>query len=138
MSDETPTPDANPALEPHMVAVQPIRVLLIDAREENLILRSAILRQKGYQVVPANSIEQAQATLHEIDIAVLDYHLGAGKLGTAVAGTARKFRSSFCQLLSSADSAGLQMCTCSRGIARLKIYSTRCAPFRPRNVAVRW
>jgi two-component system OmpR family response regulator len=74
------------------IAVSPIRVLLLDDRQENLILRSAILRQKGYQVVTTNSIEQAQARLHEIDIAVLDYHLGAGKFGTAVAEALRRDR----------------------------------------------
>src|ERR1039458_3808837 len=92
MSEETPAPSPNPALRPHIVAVRPIRVLLLDDREGNLILRSAILRQKGYQVVATNSIEQAQAKLHEIDIAVLDYHLGAGKFGTAVAETLRRDR----------------------------------------------
>ena len=92
MSEETPAPSPNPALRPHIVAVRPIRVLLLDDREDNLILRSAILRQKGYQVVATNSIEQAQAKLHEIDIAVLDYHLGAGKFGTAVAETLRRDR----------------------------------------------
>ena len=74
------------------IAVSPIRVLLLDDRQENLILRSAILRQKGYQVVTTNSIEQAQARLLEIDIAVLDYHLGAGKFGTAVAEALRRDR----------------------------------------------
>src|SRR5664279_6125910 len=92
MSHETPNPGPNPALVPHIVALRPIRVLLLDDREDNLILRSAILRQKGYQVVATNSIEQAQAKLHEIDIAVLDYHLGAGKFGTAVAETLRRDR----------------------------------------------
>jgi len=92
MSDETPIPGSNPELQPHMVAVRPIRVLLLDDRQENLVLRSAILRQKGYQVVTTSSIEQAQAKLHEIDIAVLDYHLGAGKFGTAVAETLRRDR----------------------------------------------
>src|ERR1019366_2783305 len=92
MSEETPVPGSNPALRPHLIKVSPIRVLLLDDREDNLILRSAILRQKGYQVVPTNSIEQAQAKLHEIDIAVLDYHLGAGKFGTAVAETLRRDR----------------------------------------------
>ncbi|HEY4933232.1 MAG TPA: response regulator [Terriglobales bacterium] len=92
MSEEIYIPGSNPALGPHIVAVRPIRVLLLDDREENLILRSAILRQKGYHVVATNSIEQAQAKLHEIDIAVLDYHLGAGKFGTAVAEALRRER----------------------------------------------
>src|SRR6266567_4909906 len=70
----------------------PIRVLLLDDSEDNLVLRSAILRQKGYQVVTASSIEEAEAKLNDIDIAVLDYHLGAGKFGTDVAETLRRKR----------------------------------------------
>ena len=70
----------------------PIRVLLLDDREENLVLRSAILRQKGYQVVTSSSTEEAEARLQDIDIAVLDYHLGAGKFGTDVAETLRRKR----------------------------------------------
>ena len=70
----------------------PIRVLLLDDREDNLVLRSAILRQKGYQVVTSSSIEEAEAKLHGIDIAVLDYHLGAGKFGSDVAETLRRKR----------------------------------------------
>jgi two-component system OmpR family response regulator len=92
MTEETSHSDSNRTAGPQIVAASPIRVLLLDDREDNLILRSAILRQKGYQVVPTNSIEQAQAKLHEIDIAVLDYHLGAGKFGTAVAEALRRDR----------------------------------------------
>lgn len=92
MSEETQHPVPKSAVGPQLIRVSPIRVLLLDDREENLILRSAILRQKGYQVVPTNSIEQAQAKLHDIDIAVLDYHLGAGKFGTAVAEALRRER----------------------------------------------
>lgn len=77
---------------PQLVTTAPIRVLLLDDREENLILRSAILRQKGYLVVTSSSIEEAQSKLQDIDIAVLDYHLGAGKFGTDVANTLRKMR----------------------------------------------
>ena len=76
----------------HGTPISPIRVLLLDDREENLVLRSAILRQKGYQVVTSSSIEEAEAKLHAIDIAVLDYHLGAGKFGTDVAETLRRKR----------------------------------------------
>lgn len=71
---------------------KPIRVLLLDDREENLLLRSTIIRQHGYEAVTAASIEEAEAKLHEIDIAVLDYHLGAGKFGTDVADSLRKKR----------------------------------------------
>ena len=70
----------------------PIRVLLLDDREENLVLRAAILRQKGYRVVTSNSIEEAESKIQAIDIAVLDYHLGAGKFGTDVAETLRRKR----------------------------------------------
>jgi two-component system OmpR family response regulator len=71
---------------------KPIRVLLLDDREENLLLRSTILRQKGYEVVSSSSIEEAQEKLNNIDIAVLDYHLGAGKFGTEVAHSLRQRR----------------------------------------------
>jgi CheY-like chemotaxis protein len=81
---------ASPGLQ--IVTAQPIRVLLLDDREENLVLRSAILRQKGYEVVTSSSIEEAEAKLRNIDIAVLDYHLGAGKFGTDVANTLRRKR----------------------------------------------
>ncbi len=69
-----------------------IRVLLLDDLEDNLILRSTILRQKGYQVVTASTIEEAEQKLNDIDIAVLDYHLGAGKFGTDVAESLRQKR----------------------------------------------
>ncbi|MDR3764725.1 MAG: response regulator [Acidobacteriota bacterium] len=71
---------------------KPIRVLLLDDLEENLLLRATILRQKGYAVVSSPSIEDAEARLGDIDIAVLDYHLGAGKFGTDVARTLRMKR----------------------------------------------
>src|SRR5574340_1373394 len=73
-------------------APKPIRVLLLDDREENLLLRSTIIRQHGYEAVTATSIEEAEAKLFDIDIAVLDYHLGAGKFGTDVADSLRKKR----------------------------------------------
>lgn len=71
-------------------ATKPIRVLLLDDLEENLLLRSTILRQKGYHVVTASTIDEAEKKLSEIDIAVLDYHLGAGTFGTDVAQTLRQ------------------------------------------------
>ena len=70
----------------------PIRVLLLDDHLDNLFLRSAILRKHGYDAITASSIEEAEARLHEADIAVLDYHLGAGKFGTEVANTLREKR----------------------------------------------
>ena len=92
MSEDTSNPGLPQAPGPQSVPVAPIRVLLLDDREENLVLRSAILRQKGYQVVATGSIEEAEAKLNVIDIAVLDYHLGAGKFGTDVAETLRRKR----------------------------------------------
>lgn len=71
---------------------RPISVLLLDDREENLLVRSTILRQKGYRIVTAASIQEAETKLNDIDIAVLDYHLGAGKFGTEVAHTLRVMR----------------------------------------------
>jgi CheY-like chemotaxis protein len=71
---------------------QPIRILLLDDREENLLVRSTILRQKGYEVVTSSSIQEAKEHLHDIDIAVLDYHLGAGQFGTDVAEALRRSR----------------------------------------------
>jgi len=70
----------------------PIRVLLLDDHSDNLILRSAILRKHGYEAIKAATIEEAEAHLHEADIAVLDYHLGAGQFGTEVASTLRDKR----------------------------------------------
>jgi two-component system, OmpR family, response regulator len=70
----------------------PIRVLLLDDHLDNLFLRSAILRKNGYDAITASSIDEAEARLHEADIAVLDYHLGAGKFGTEVANTLREKR----------------------------------------------
>src|SRR5579859_3044506 len=71
---------------------KPIRVLLLDDRDENLFLRSTILRKKGYEVFSAASIEAAQSQLQNIDIAVLDYHLGQGQFGTEVAEKLRELR----------------------------------------------
>ncbi len=92
MSEETTKTETETALGPQAVPATPIRVLLLDDREENLVLRSAILRQKGYRVVTSSSIEEAESKIQGIDIAVLDYHLGAGKFGTDVAETLRRKR----------------------------------------------
>jgi two-component system, OmpR family, response regulator len=70
----------------------PIRVLLLDDLPENLLLRATILRQKGYEVVTSESVDDAETHIDGIDIAVLDYHLGAGKFGTEVAEVLRKKR----------------------------------------------
>src|SRR3954470_13328769 len=68
---------------------KPIKVLLLDDRQDNLILRSAILRSNGYEAISSASVEEAETHLDKIDIAVLDYHLGAGKFGTEVAQSLR-------------------------------------------------
>jgi two-component system OmpR family response regulator len=70
--------------------VEPIRVLLLDDHAENLLLRSTILRKYGYLTETASTIEEAEKLLDEIDIAVLDYHLGAGQFGTDVAAKLRQ------------------------------------------------
>src|SRR5579859_559992 len=78
--------------EPRTDQKKPIRVLLLDDVHDNLILRSAILRTNGYETITAASVEEAERHLNHIDIAVLDYHLGAGKFGTEVANTLREKR----------------------------------------------
>jgi CheY-like chemotaxis protein len=75
-----------------VAARPPIRVLLLDDHIDNLILRSAILRKHGYEAITAASVEEAEAKLSQADIAVLDYHLGAGKFGTEVATSLREKR----------------------------------------------
>jgi CheY-like chemotaxis protein len=72
--------------------IKPIRVLLLDDRPDLLILRAAILRQNGYEAVSSSSIEDAESKINNIDIAILDYHLGEGKFGTSVAETLREKR----------------------------------------------
>ncbi len=73
-------------------AEDPIRVLLLDDQVDNLLLRATILHKHGYLTETASSIEEAEALLHTIDVAVLDYHLGAGKFGTDVAEKLREQR----------------------------------------------
>ncbi len=74
------------------LVAEPIRVLLLDDREENLLLRSTILHKHGYRTETASTIAEAEALLDRIDIAVLDYHLGAGQFGTEVAASLRRRR----------------------------------------------
>jgi CheY-like chemotaxis protein len=69
-----------------------VRVLLLDDEPANLHLRAAILRQHGYECIPAATIEEATELFNNIDIAVLDYHLGAGQFGTEVASLLRRRR----------------------------------------------
>src|ERR1700761_1875019 len=75
----------------HLVE-DPIRVLLLDDDPENLLLRAAILRKHGYLTDTAGTVEEAEKLLNKIDIAVLDYHLGAGQFGTDVADVLRNQR----------------------------------------------
>ena len=83
-------PPAAPSLE--LVPSPRVNVLLLDDDPVNLHLRGAILRQHGYASVSASTIEEANAALDRIDIAVLDYHLGAGQFGTEVAAKLRRRR----------------------------------------------
>jgi len=69
-----------------------VRVLLLDDDGANLLLRAAILRQHGYECLSAGTVEEANEMLDGTDIAVLDYHLGAGKFGTEVAAKLRERR----------------------------------------------
>jgi CheY-like chemotaxis protein len=69
-----------------------VRVLLLDDEPANLHVRSAVLRQHGYQCTPASTIEEAMEHFDSIDIAVLDYHLGAGQFGTEAANYLRRRR----------------------------------------------
>jgi two-component system OmpR family response regulator len=77
---------------PDTEAKRPVRLLLLDDEPTNLVLRSAILRKHGYECIPASTSEAAFDLFDQIDIAVLDYHLGAGKFGSDVALDLRKSR----------------------------------------------
>jgi CheY-like chemotaxis protein len=66
--------------------------LLLDDEPANLFLRAIILRQQGYEVLTAGSVEEAMAAFPQIDVAVLDYHLGEGRFGTDVAVSLREVR----------------------------------------------
>ena len=85
-----PEPPTSTGLE--LVRSPSVTVLLLDDDPINLHLRSAILRQHGYASLTATTIEEANQLLDKIDIAVLDYHLGAGLFGTEVASKLRKRR----------------------------------------------
>lgn len=74
------------------VGEAPVRILLLDDEPANLFLRALILRQHGYEVVTAGTVDDAIEAFPDIDIAVLDYHLGAGQFGTDVAVILREFR----------------------------------------------
>lgn len=70
----------------------PVRVLLLDDQPDNLLLRATILHKHGYLTETASTVEEALTLLRSIDVAVLDYHLGAGKFGTEVAASLRQER----------------------------------------------
>jgi len=89
---EPPETASNNTLQMHRTPAQPVRILLLDDEPINLHLRTAILRQRGYECVPAASIEEATELFNNIDIAVLDYHLGSGQFGTEVATLLRRRR----------------------------------------------
>jgi two-component system, OmpR family, response regulator len=69
-----------------------VRVLLLDDEPLNLHLRSAVLRHHGYQCCAVTTIEDAMEQFDNIDIAVIDYHLGAGTFGTEAAQYLRRRR----------------------------------------------
>src|SRR5947199_2237266 len=81
-----------PPVDTKKTETKPIRVLLLDDHADNLLLRAAILRQHGYDAISSSSVEDAESKINDIDIAVLDYHLGAGQFGTQVAATLREKR----------------------------------------------
>jgi two-component system OmpR family response regulator len=83
---------SGPGQDSAQALAEPIRVLLLDDHPENLLLRSTILRKHGYLTETASTVEEAIVLLAEIDIAVLDYHLGAGQFGTDVAAALRQQR----------------------------------------------
>src|SRR5579872_1424240 len=87
-----PTNDQESTLSLVQSPTAPIRVLLLDDHPANLLLRSTILRKYGYVTETASTVEEAEKMLDDIDIAVLDYHLGAGKFGTDVAADLRERR----------------------------------------------
>lgn len=89
MNDLTETPDSDSV--PSLTTPR-IRVLLLDDDSDNLFLRATILRQHGYECIPASTIEEATELFNGIDIAILDYHLGAGQFGTEAANLLRRRR----------------------------------------------
>ena len=94
MADGTEDSTSSDAQSGQQTTADPghVRVLLLDDDPANLLLRTAILRQNGYECFPAGTIEEADELLDNIEIAVLDYHLGQGKFGTEVAGKLRQRR----------------------------------------------
>jgi two-component system, OmpR family, response regulator len=83
---------AESSLPDRSASAPSVRVLLLDDEPLNLILRAATLRQNGYECVPVATIEEAIEKFDQIDIAVIDYHLGAGQFGTEAASLLRRRR----------------------------------------------
>jgi two-component system OmpR family response regulator len=90
----------------------PIRVLLLDDHPENLILRATILRKHGYVTETSDTVAEAEKLLDRIDIAVLDYHLGAGQFGTEVASKLREIHPEVPIIILSGVSVAWRTCTC--------------------------
>src|SRR5665213_2249045 len=90
--EEPPDLTSSASLGAVSTDTSPVRVLLLDDEPANLHLRTAILRQHGYECIPAATSEEATELFNQIDIAVLDYHLGAGQFGTEVAALLRRRR----------------------------------------------
>ena len=88
---ESPQNSSN-GTAPRTITPQPVRILLLDDEPTNLHLRATILRRHGYDCVPVTTIEAATELFDTIDIAVLDYHLGAGDFGTEAAALLRRRR----------------------------------------------
>jgi len=87
-----PDSDMKQAETAPFATASPVRVLLLDDDPSNLFLRAIILRQHGYECITAATVRDALDSFDAIDIAVLDYHLGAGQFGTDVAVTLRRMR----------------------------------------------
>jgi len=73
--------------------------------------------------ISSASVEEAENSSERIDIAVLDYHLGAGKFGTEVAQSLRDKRPEVPIIISfrhawNESSAAWKTCTCSKAIAQ--------------------
>jgi two-component system OmpR family response regulator len=73
-------------------SVAPVKVLLLDDEPTTLYLRCIALRQRGYECVAASTVDEAISSISDIDVAVLDYHLGEGEFGTDVAVSLKQLR----------------------------------------------
>jgi CheY-like chemotaxis protein len=80
-----------------LMAVQVPSILCIDDQETNLQIRALLLRQFGCEVFTATDEATAFEELgkHEIDVALIDYHLARGVMGDDLA---REIRSRWPQM----------------------------------------